>query len=799
MTAGSAEGTAVVRARRRVERDSVSRLAFVQSITEVGLLPLDPDETMRELLERVRVGLEASSSTILLLDETRQMLAVRASVGEQNEVVASLRIPMGQGITGRVAATRRPALVDEIAQAHPVQGLPGTLSTRSLAAVPLNISGCLLGVLLVASAEAAAFVQSDVAMLELVSDRVALAVERIRMTEREQAASAALRVSEQRARAVLDTAANGIITIDRLGRVESMNPAAERMFGYPSALVVGSNVSMLMPESVGRDHDSYLQRFHRTGERRVIGHYREVVGRRRDGTTFPLEVAVSDVGADVGLFTGVLKDVTERKEFEERLAHQAVHDPLTGLANRTLLLEHLEHVRARLPRHPGIVALLFVDLDRFKLVNDTLGHDAGDEVLTTIARLLRKAVRPEDMVARVGGDEFVVICSDLADPSEVEAIAQRVSQSLNVPQRVRGREVFLSASVGVVFTDNAARTGSELLQDADAAMYQAKEQRRGSYAMLDEAARSRMTERFQLSSEMQRAVERRELRACYQPHVDLVTGDIVAAEALLRWEHPTRGMLGPGQFLAIAEDLGTVVEFDAWIMRVACADTVDWARQLGRPIGVWVNVSGRSLADPGLLANVSGALAASGLRPELLTLEITEGALMSDAASTVQTLHALRRLGVNLAIDDFGTGYSSLAYLQEFPVTALKVDRSFVANLDASGSEAQASAAIVRAIVSLATSLGLRTVAEGIETPGQLAAVSELKCDLGQGFFLGRPAVRNDLLRAVPQGVELPSVFTPSALRSLGLDIDLSVEERGPSQGLPSQSFGDFGGIRQAG
>ena len=311
-----------------------------------------------------------------------------------------------------------------------------------------------------------------------------------------------------------------------------------------------------------------------------------------------------------------------------------------------------------------------------------------------------------------------------------------MTAALNVPVTLRDREVYLSASIGVV-SDDGRRSARDFVRDADAAMYRAKEQGGGRYAVLDGTGAA-VGDRLQVATELHRALERDELRAWYQPLSDLHTGEVLASEALIRWDHPTRGLLAPGAFLDVAEDVGTIVDFDAWMLGTACADTVERGRRLGRPVGVWVNLSGRSLADASLPRAVTRALTRSGLDAGLLTLEITEGALMRDAAATVRTLEALRELGVRLAIDDFGTGYSSLAYLQRFPVHALKVDRSFVAGLELA--DRDESTAIVRAIVSLAQALELRTVAEGIETEGQLAAVAELGCDMGQGFLLGRPA-----------------------------------------------------------
>jgi len=540
-----------------------------------------------------------------------------------------------------------------------------------------------------------------------------------------------------------------IVMLDPVGQVIGWNGGAQHIKGYRAEEILGRSFAVFYPpEEVERGEPA-----RHLAEATAAGHVEYQGWRvRKDGSRFWADVVLTAVFDEAGGLRGfrkVTRDISERKELEVQLAHLAVHDPLTGLANRTLLVERLEHALVRLPRHPGTVAVLFLDLDRFKLVNDTLGHDAGDELLVQAGLLLRAAVRPEDMVARLGGDEFVVVCEELDGHAELEAVAHRVTSAVRVPVQLLGQEVFLSASVGVV---TATERGSavELLHDADTAMYQAKEQGGGRYALFDETTRTGMSHRLQLSSELHRALERGELRAHYQTLVDLRTGEVVAAEALMRWQRPSDGLLSPGAFLGVAEDVGMLVDFDAWMMRTACQDTADWRRRFGRPVEVWVNLCGRSLADPALPGRVADALDRSQLDPGSLTLEITEGALMRDAAATVGTLTTLCELGVQLAIDDFGTGYSSLAYLQRFPVHALKVDMSFVAQLDAVADQARGNAAIVSAIVGVGVALDLRIIAEGIETSGQLAAVTDLGCHVGQGFFLGRPAAREDIVLAVP-------------------------------------------------
>ena len=551
-------------------------------------------------------------------------------------------------------------------------------------------------------------------------------------------AKQALRESEEHfALMVASVRDYAILTLDPAGRVMSWNAGAERIKGYAAGEIIGRSFAVFYPpEEVGRGEPA-----RHLAEAASTGHVEYEGWRvRQDGSRFWADVVLTAMVDDEGRLRGfgkVTRDVTERRRVDRELAERSLRDPLTGLGNRTLLMERVDHARSRLSRREGLLTLLFLDLDRFKLVNDTLGHDAGDELLIKVAGLLRRTLRPEDTVVRFGGDEFVVLCEDLAGHHEVRAVARRVSEALNVPICLRGQEVSLSASIGVV--SDAGRTPSlDLLRDADAAMYRAKELGGGRYTFPGSDDRTGPSDGLQLSSELHRVLERGELRAWYQPLDDLHTGRTLAFEALVRWQHPERGLLAPAAFLDVAEAIGAIVDFDSWMLRTACLGAAERGRRAGQPVGMWVNLSGRSLAHGHLPEAVAGALAESGLDPGLLTLEITEGALMRDAASTVQTLTTLRELGVQLAVDDFGTGYSSLAYLQRFPVHALKVDRSFVAGLDLPGGGD--SAAIVRAVAGLATALDLRTVAEGIETSSQLAAVRALGCDLGQGFLLGRPS-----------------------------------------------------------
>jgi diguanylate cyclase (GGDEF)-like protein len=448
----------------------------------------------------------------------------------------------------------------------------------------------------------------------------------------------------------------------------------------------------------------------------------------------------------------VLAAAIERRISEAKTRHQALHDPLTGLPNRALFRDRLQHAVARSRRKDTTLAVLFLDVDNFKVVNDSLGHEAGDELLAALAPRLAEAVRAGDTVARFGGDEFVFLCEDVADETEVLDIAERVAQCFAKPISTAGGEQFVTASIGVAMPSSGHDSPDTLLRDADAAMYQAKARGRARFEVFDADMRASAVRRLQVEAELRRALENYEMRLVYQPVIEADTGRIAAVEALLRWDHPERGVVPPLEFIPVAEESGLIVPLGEWVLREAMSQSVRW-RDMCRPdeppLVVSVNLSARQVAERDLVPSVARALADTGADPRQIALEITETVLVNDTAAAATVLHALEELGVRLVLDDFGTGYSSLGYVKRFPLSFLKIDRSFVAELGKSRRDA----AIVSAIAEMSRALGARVVAEGVETEDQLAGARKLGCELAQGFLFSRPLPPDEidgLLRTDP-------------------------------------------------
>lgn len=521
------------------------------------------------------------------------------------------------------------------------------------------------------------------------------------------------------------------------GSIRYLSPSLRHVLGHDPGHLVGRGLrELLHPDDWPRAFAAIADAATSPTDSSLI----ECRWLHQDGSWRHAEMTVANLLDDPKVERLVLniRDVTERKILEEELVRQASHDALTNLPNRRLFRFRLEQALARGSRHTELVAVLIIDLDSFKEVNDSLGHGSGDDLLIKVAERLQECVRPEDTVARIGGDEFAILLESLSEQREVAQVADRILHALKLPVLVGEREVMVGASLGISVSDYTKGKAERLLREADLAMYAAKRKGTGGYRFFSRRLHASLIARRQLISDLQLAMQRDEFVLHYQPIVDLETGRVCELEALVRWQHPTRGLLPPSAFIEVAEQTGLVVPLGRWVLNHACRKLREYqeAFPFHSDLGIGVNVSGRQLLESVFEADVEAALRDSGVDPTALLLEITETVLVSDAETVINRLETLRGVGVRVAIDDFGTGYSSLSYLRRFPFDIVKIDRQFVEGVAHGGQDA----AVARAIVTLSQDLGLEAVAEGIETTEQLMSIRSMGCKLGQGFLIARPA-----------------------------------------------------------
>jgi diguanylate cyclase (GGDEF)-like protein/PAS domain S-box-containing protein len=539
--------------------------------------------------------------------------------------------------------------------------------------------------------------------------------------------------------AIVESSNDAIIVKDLNGIITNWNSGAERIFGYRASEIIGRSISLLIPPD-RLEEENRIMKLVRRGK--LADHF-ETVRWGKDNKPIDVSVTISPVKNNEGKIIGVSKiarDISQRKESQERIQYLAHYDSLTGLPNRALLADRMRITISNAARYSKQFALLFVDLDRFKLVNDSLGHEIGDKLLKIAAGRMRSILREADTISRMGGDEFVILLSQIATKGDAACVAEKLIAAISRPFRIEEHELLLSASVGIsIYPDNGKDAGS-LLRNADTSMYSAKESGRNRYRFYSEDLTSGATERFKLENDLRGALERDEIFTVYQPQIELATRRVIGAEALMRWRHPERGMVLPASFISVAEDSGLILPLGERILRESCTQARQWCDRYGFDGGIAVNISTAQFRQKDFTDVVLRVVADTGISPECLELEVTESVVMREVESAIEKMHILDAHGIKIAIDDFGTGYSSLSYLRQFAVERLKIDQSFIHNLpDSADAEA-----IIRAIVAMGRSLGLRVIAEGVETEAQARFLQSIACDEGQGYLYAKPMVAKD-------------------------------------------------------
>jgi diguanylate cyclase (GGDEF)-like protein/PAS domain S-box-containing protein len=561
-----------------------------------------------------------------------------------------------------------------------------------------------------------------------------------RIIER-QAADEALFFEQQRADVTLNSIGDAVLTTDMPGNVTYLNPVAERMTGWPRQEALGRPVAEVFRILDATTHEAARNPMDQAIRLdRIVGLTPNCLLVRRDGFETAIEDSASPIHDRAGQVIGaviVFKDVSEARAMALQAVHLAQHDFLTDLPNRMLLSDRLTQAIALAHRHGQRLALLFLDLDQFKHVNDSLGHAVGDTLLQSVARRLVSCVRSSDTVSRLGGDEFVVLLSEIESAEDAAATATKIGAALLAPHEVAHHQLHITATIGISLYPDDGRDAETLIKTADTAMYHAKERGRHTFQFFKEEMNARAVERQWIQAGLHRALAQQEFVLHYQPKVDLDTGAVTGAEALIRWVHPERGLMLPKDFVPVAEECGLIVPIGQWVLREACTQARAWVDEGREPIAVAVNISAVEFRDPRFLENLRAVLNDSRLDARYLEVELTESSLVQHADSTALILKALKEIGVQVAIDDFGTGYSNLSYLRRFPIDVLKIDRSFVSEISA----VPVGTSIVCAVISMGKSLGHRVIAEGVETREQLAFLQAQGCGEGQGYYFSRPLV----------------------------------------------------------
>ncbi|MBI4998500.1 MAG: EAL domain-containing protein [Rhodocyclales bacterium] len=697
-------------------------------------------------------------------DEARSVRPVTVAGMPDDEFAATVTdVSWGDGETGR-CPTGSAIRTGEVVVAHDLRSAPCCSrwhetalksELNAAAALPLKAGGEVLGAISLYARTVGAFDDREIALLRELADDIAYGIKTLREAAVRRQVEQELLLGRQ----AVDSSNDGIMITDSALRDRPLiyvNPAFERITGYTSAEALGRNARFLLGDDTDQIGVEELRRalHEQRAAKIVLRNY------RKDGSLFWNELSLAPVhgeGSQVRHFVSIINDISERKSYESQLEYQAGHDALTGLANRNLLADRLDQAITRAKRTKSTVAVLLLDLDRFKLVNDGLGHDIGNALLKIVAQRLTACMRSIDTVARLGGDEFVVVMTDLDSEHDAAPTARKLLKQVSQPMTVAEREIVATASLGIALYPKDAEQATALLRNADVAMYRAKELGRNSMQFYTPALNATTLARLELDTALRRALERDEFILHYQPKVELQRGQVIGAEALIRWQHPLLGMVSPGDFIPLAEETGLIGPIGEWVIDHAVAQLKAWQSEGLPNICLAVNLSARQFQQENLAKVVMQALHLHDVDAQYLELEVTESAVMQDPEKTVASLRELKRIGVRLALDDFGTGYSSLNYLKRFPIDTLKIDQSFVRDITTDPDDAT----IALTVISLAHSLNRRVVAEGVETEAQLSILRRHRCDEMQGFYFSRPLPADAFTALMREGRSL-SFGTPA-------------------------------------
>lgn len=716
---------------------------------------------LQQLYELIPRYLGLDRATILLYDEQQQSLISGQLIRVQHlrENMVSAPQPVGYSISGVCFAEVRAVVVNDCRSTDLIaQEWVEHLKLKSTVAVPIITRNHPIGVLRLDHTQRYhEFPPDEVAFYSLLGRQLGIIIEHARLAADRERAVEELKASEERYALAVGAANDGLWDWNLVDNSVYFSPRWKAALGYSD-----DEIGNTPGEWLDRVHEEDLARLEGDLKAHLDGLTPQFVNehrvRHRDGSyRWMLARGVKQVDPVSGesrRIAGAQSDFTERHIAERQLVHSAFRDPLTGLPNRALFQDHLARSFAHRQRREDYrFAVIVLDLDRFKVVNDNLGHACGDELLVAFARRVEAILPPGDTFARFGGDEFIILLEDISGAAEAVGFADRLQQLLQLPFSVQGHEVFSSVSMGIGLSDAEANTGNDLIRFADIAMHRAKDLGKARHVIYDRALHAPASGTLKMETELRRALDRRELFLHYQPIFDLKTGEALGAEALIRWNHPARGILSASQFINMAEEMGLLAPIGIQVLHEACAQTAAWNRKLaGRRLQISINLGARQFAEPSLTVEISKAIERSGIDPGQLALEMTEGMLMGRPETTKEMLERIKALGVKIYLDDFGTGYSSLGYLQRFPIDVLKIDQSFIHRLG----EQPGNRNIVRAIIQLAASLGMESVAEGIESAAQERELLALGCRMGQSYHLCRPGSPETVEAVLANGLVRP-------------------------------------------